>query len=315
MDYPTSRSRRCAALAVALTPLLATGLILAAPKSARADAPSLRWKFTSGEALHYQMDQKAVTEVKANGQSVKTTVSQMLETTWSVLSVASDGSAEMAQTIDRMKTKIESPFGQFEYDSKEPKAPEGPIAASIVPVLKALVGAKFRYKISPLGELSDVQVPEGLMKTLKDSGPTAGNAGMFSEDGLKNMIRESSLVLPAETVEKPWTRQKKIPSPPIGTQVVDLTYKYEGTENGEEKIGTSAKIALEPAPNASLDVKLGPQDGKGSFFFDAKAGRVVRSSVVQKLEMVINVMNTEVTQTSDSTTEMKLVKADPAPSK
>jgi hypothetical protein len=286
-------------------------LIAGTALPARAAAPSLRWKFTTGESLHYQMEQKAVTEVKANGQNIKTTVTQTLDTTWTVQSVDPSGAAAMAQSIDRLRTKIESPFGAFEYDSKSDKQPEGAVAAGIVPVLKALVGAQFKYKISPLGELSDIQVPEGLMKTLKDAGPTAANAGMFSEDGLKNMIRESSLILPAQALDQPWTRQKKIPSPPIGTQILDLTYKYEGTDNGEAKIGTQTKVSLEPAPNSNLDVKLGAQDGKGAFYFDSKAGRVVRSSVAQKLEMIINVMNTQVTQTSDSTTEMKLVKADP----
>jgi hypothetical protein len=257
------------------------------------------------------MDQKAVTEVKANGQTIKTTIAQTLDYTWAVQSVDAGGSADMVQTFDRVRTKFETPFGLVEYDSKAEKEPGGVIAAGLIPVLKALVGAKFKYKISPQGELSDIQVPESLMKTLKEAGPAAaGNAGMFSEEGLKNVIRDCSLILPAESLDKPWTRQKKIASPPLGTQVFDMTYKYEGVENNEDKIGMELKVRFEPDPTSNVKAKLASQEGKGSFYFDSKVGRVVRSSMSQKVEMVIEVMANQVNQNSDSTTDIKLVKAE-----
>ncbi len=207
--------------AVARATLVMIALV-AGGTTARAEAPTLRWKFSQGEVLHYQMDQKTVTELKiaAQNQDIKTTVTQIVETTWTVLSVDASGTAEMSQSIDRLRSKVEANFGTFEFDSKADKQPEGLVAGAMVPVLKAMIGQKFRYKISPQGELSDIQVPESLLKTLKETGPAAG-PGMFSEDGLKNMIKESSLILPKESLDKPWTRQKKVPMPPIGSLVLD----------------------------------------------------------------------------------------------
>ena len=308
MDGTTSRSvRRCLGVCGAFA--LAVGF--AAAGTARGEAPTLRWKFTPGETLHYQMEQKSVTEVKAGGQQgIKTTVTQILDTTWTVQSVDPSGTAEWTQSIDRLRSKIDSSFGTMDFDSKSEKAPEGPIASGVVPVYKALVGAKFRYKMSPRGELSDIQVSEGLVKSLKEAGPTAANSGMLSEEGLREMIRESSLVLPDQPLDKPWTRQKKIPMPPIGTQVVDITYKYDGAENGVDKIATETKVTLEPDPKSNIDAKIGSQQGTGGFSFDGKAGRVVGSKTAQKIEMVVNVMNSQVTQSNDTTTEMKLVKAE-----
>lgn len=291
-----------------------TLVVLTWSAGVRADGPVLRWKFTPGEALHYQMNQNAVTEVKANGQNIKTTVTQTLETTWAVQTVDASGGAEMSQSIDRLQTKIESPFGTFDYDSKSEKQPEGPAISGIMPILKALIGAKFKYKISASGELSDIQVPESLLQVVKQSGPAAGggNAGMFSEEGLKNMIRESSLILPPGSLEKPWTRKKEIPAPPIGTQVVEVTYKYDGTENDQARIGMVQKVSLQADPKAEIDAKIGNQDGKGTFVFDTKSGRIVRSNIAQKVQMIVKVMNTEVEQNQETTTEMKLVKADTA---
>lgn len=309
MGKTTARSRnawRVLGLAVASAVAFALGGP-AAP--ARAAAPVLQWKFTEGESLHYQMDQKTVTQVKGPNQDVKTTAAQTLDTTWTFVSVdKTSGTATVTQTIDRVRTKIENPFATFEYDSKSEKAPEGPFAAMIVPTLKALVGAKFQYKMTPQGELSDIQVPEGLVKALKEAGPTASNVGLFSEEGLKNMIHETSLILPREVEKgKSWTRQTKIPSPPIGNMLIDKTYTYEGTGADGDRITLSAKVSLEPDPKSPFEIKLGNQEGKGTFSFDSKAGRVSGSNVSEKVELLIKVMNTDVTQTNDISTAIKLL--------
>jgi hypothetical protein len=314
MGKITARSRSSRwALGVALASSFALAHAHGGGPSAVAAAPTLRWKFTPGEALHYQMDQKTVTELKNQEQTIKTTLTQTTEMTWKVESVDASGAAEIAQTFDRIKTRIESPFGVVEFDSKDSSPPKGPIAAGIVPLLKALVGSTFHYKMSPQGEPSDIKVPEGLVKALKESGATAPNGGMFSEDGFKNMINEMSFVFPATPLDKPWKREVKTPSP-IGTMKLEKTYKYVGTEDNKEKISLEVKVSFEPAPNAP-EFKLGPNEGKGVFLFDNKAGRVVSADVNQKLEVTFGPPEMQVNQITDTTSHMKLVKVDPAPAK
>ena len=298
-----------------VTAVLAAALSAAA--AGRADAATLRWKFKKGESLHYQMEQKTVTQIKARGQDIKTTLGQTIDSTWTVESVGPDGAAEMSQTIDRVRTKIESAFGTLEYDSSAGKEPEGAIAAGVVPLLKALVGAKFQYKMNTQGELSDVKVPAGLVQKIKESGPTAGNTGMFSEEGLKNLINQSSLSLPAEelTKDKTWARESKIPAAPIGTMLLEKNYKYDGPADGGEKISLDIKMTLEPAPGGTIEVKVGAQKGGGSFIFDNAAGRVASSTVSEKMEMIIKVQDQEVNQSTDSTSTMKLLEAKPADAK
>lgn len=291
----------------------ATALALALAAGS-AGAAELRWKFKAGDVLRYEMEQKTVTDIKANGQEVNTTLTQTIDTTWTVASVADDGTGELSQRIDRVRTKVDSNAIAFAFDSDEDKAVEGPLAEALVPTLKALVGATFRYKMSPRGELTDVRVPDGLVEKLKEVGPkTGGNLGMYSEEGLKNMIKESSLSLPADAlaIGKSWTIQSKVLSPPIGTLVLDKTYRYEGPAREGERIGLEVGITLEPAPGGRAEVKIGEQEGKGYFLFDNEAGRVAESSVREKVQMLIKATNQELSQTIDTSTVMKLVKDGP----
>ena len=139
-------------------------------------AATLRWKFKPGETLRYSMEQKTVTTLKVPGQQLQTTLTQTIDLSWAVKDVAADGTADVSWTIDRMRTRIESALGAFAYDSKDEKVPEGPVAAALVPTLKALVGAQFPFKINPQGELSDVKVPEKVAQDAPRCGP--GRVGL-----------------------------------------------------------------------------------------------------------------------------------------
>lgn len=305
---------------VGLLLLVVTGL---AGSTAR--AATLRWKFQPGETLHYAMDQKTVTSVKGGPQDIKSTMSQTIDMEWVVKEIGDDGLTHLTQKVTRIRTKIESAFGPFEFDSKEAKDPEGAVAAGLVPLLRALVGAEFSFKMNEQGEMSDVKVPEKVLESIKKSGSLGGNAGMFSEEGMKNMVVESSLAVPKEDIEKgkSWTRESKI-TMPIGTMTLDKVYTYQGPATNDaknvERIDLVTKVDIQLAPGNNLDMKVQSQKGKGSFFFDNAAGRVAESTVSEKLEMVFKLkvgeQENQIIQGNETTTSMKLVKGqDAEPSK
>jgi hypothetical protein len=291
-------------------------------------AAELRWKFQPGETLHYVMDQKTVTSVKTTDADIKTTASQIMEMDWSVKGVAAGGLAEMGQTVARARTKMESPFGNVEYDTQDPKVPTGPVAQGLAPLMKALVGAEFTFKISPQGELSDVKVPRKMVDALREAGAPqeGGSAGMFSEDSLKQMIMQSSLSLPKGNIEKgtSWTRTSKLPYPPIGTMVYKKIYTYVGpeTQDGKtlERIDLRTTAEFQPDPLTKSDFKIKSQEGGGSFYFDVATGRITSSRVTQKIETILPIQEkdgrSELLQTQDVTTSMTLgPKGAPEPSK
>jgi hypothetical protein len=263
------------------------------------------------------MEQKTVSVAKAEGQESKSTLTQTVNSAWLVHSVAADGSAAMSQTIERLRLKIETPFAKFDFDSAEKKDPaaekkdsESQIAAQFMPILKAQVGAEFKYKINTLGELSEIQVPKALLAVLNPPGAAgAGGGGMFSEEGLKDMIRESSLTFPAGDLApgQSWKNSAKVAQGQGVTIVVDKTYTYRGRKPEGEEVALEVKVTPQVGPSAGVDIKITSQEGKGTFMFDAEKGRVVRSTVSKKLDAVISKMGQQFTQSSDESNTMTLI--------
>jgi len=276
-------------------------------------AETMRWKFKPGETLRYTMVQETTQGMKAMGQEFKTSLNQTVDLHWSVKNVASDGVAELSQTIDRVRTKVEGPGNSFEFDSQAGKDPEGQIASLLTPMLKALVGAEFTFKMNGRGELSEIKVPQKLLDSLRKAGPAANASGMFSEEGMKNLISQSSLTLAEGPLEKgkSWTQQAKVPVPMLGTMVMDKTYTFDGPspkDPGLLQVLLDTKVTLEPAADSNIAVKITSQKGTGEFAFDPQAGRVVSSRVNDKLQMSLSVMGQEIEQSTDTVTSMTLAK-------
>jgi len=276
-------------------------------------AETLRWKFKPGETLRYTMVQETTQGMKAMGQEFKTSLNQTVDLHWSVKNVASDGVAELSQTIDRVRTRVEGPGNSFEFDSQAGKDPEGQIASLLTPMLKALVGAEFTFKMNGRGELSEIKVPQKLLDSLRKAGPAANASGMFSEEGMKNLISQSSLTLAEGPLEKgkSWTQQAKVPVPMLGTMVMDKTYTFDGPspkDPGLLQILLDTKVTLEPAADSNIAVKITSQKATGEFEFDPQAGRVVSSRVNDKLQMSLSVMGQEIEQSTDTVTSMTLAK-------
>ncbi|MEJ7638532.1 MAG: hypothetical protein WKF75_11305, partial [Singulisphaera sp.] len=155
------------------------------------------------------------------------------------------------------------------------------------------------------------KVPEKVAQALRDAGPaTSGSNSTFSEEGLKNMIIQSSLAVPKEDLAegKTWSKQTKVPSPPIGTMTLDKTFTYLGPDPKAvniEKIGLATKIGVEPIPMATSSSRS--SEAWGDFSFDNAPGRVVNPEGLEKMETTATFMNMKMQQIVDTKTTMKLV--------
>ena len=153
---------------------LAAAMLLVAVNTAQADTV-LKWKFKEGDKLNYALQQKADIIIDANGVEFDIKVGQTMDLTWNVKSVASDGTVELSQTVDRVQLKMSTPFtGEFVYDSKdEDNAPTGEIWDRMGGPIKALVGGEFLIKLKANGQVDEIKLPEKLTELLSQEGGAA----------------------------------------------------------------------------------------------------------------------------------------------
>ena len=127
-------------------------------------------------------------------------------------------------------------------------------------IFDVIVGKPFVMKAMLLGKVLEMQAPEGVLQAFKNM--PAGQGGMFSEDGLKQMISQSMLPLPEDAVAvgTTWEKSAEMQAPPFGKQVTLTQYKFAGPgeANGHkvDKIDVTMDIKLEaggmiPTPNSS----------------------------------------------------------------
>jgi hypothetical protein len=195
-----------------------------------------------------------------------------------------------------------------------------------------LVGAAFKVTLNPRGEVAKFEGYDDLVKKLAGDDPNARKAvqSILPEESLKVSVSEAFGFLP----DKPgntgdtWARGSTRSLGPLGSIASKRKYSYDGSEMVEgkplEKItftATSSYNAPKPGePSAfqfqvaKADLKV--EDVKGTFLFDAAAGRLVRSEMGLKLKgtVVIVVMGTnlETEAVEDQTIKMRVLDKNPA---
>jgi hypothetical protein len=284
-------------------------LALATSSAAAAAEEKLRWKFTAGQSMQYAFTQETSQKTEANGQTNEMKLKQVMNMTWNVKSVESDGSAKLDQTIDRVVyTEKRGELPEVTFDSSKKDDSSGKFAP-IPPFFQALVGSPILLKMSARGEVSDVEIPAKIMEAIKSAGPLAQTSQAFSEKGIKEMTSQGSIVLPEEALAPgfQWTSRKQ-PKLPFGDMTVDFTYTYKGKSQDLDRIDVTAKMDIKPAENSPLEVKVGDQSTEGMILFDNRAGALKSSTVKQKFQLPAKFMNTELKIDVETTAKMEAVK-------
>jgi hypothetical protein len=252
----------------------------------------LRWKFTTGDVLRYHMVQDTQSRTTVGTQSVKSSISQIIDQTWTVKTVADDGAAEIAMKFDHIIVRYDLPGGIIEVDtaSKNPPQPE---LAAVESLLRAISQAELVATMTPEGEIRDVVIPDQIKKLIANRGAGQAMAASFTEDGLKEMVSGAKVALPHDPVspEMTWTDEKQNQ----GFQV-KLVYKLLGKETIEDRpldaISITGEMNLAGQPLENLTLKLIQQELGGKLLFDNQAGRLYSLDIKQRVAIDITSNNT-----------------------
>jgi hypothetical protein len=283
-------------------------VVLSTVASARGADTTLRWKFGKGQKLGYVLTQKTEMTMDVAGQKMETTMTQTTDMTWEVKGVDKDGNGDMAQTIDRVRFELTAPGGgNLHVDTADAEDAQGtPEAMS--KLFRAMAGSPFTMTITQRGELRDVKVPAKIVDAFKDAGPAGAMLG--NEETLKNMFGNSLVPFPEAAVApgKSWKGARKMPMPPLGTMVMNMTYTLEAAAGPIENIGIDVKLEIEQKEGSPIEMKLTSQDMKGHYQFDNSTGILKSTAVVQKMKMTVTANGQQFAQDIESTVKMELKK-------
>lgn len=265
----------------------------------------LRYKFAPGGKNSYVMEQSQNMKMAVNGQEFEIKMNSIFEMTQVVDSVdTAAGTAKIKQKVDRVKMAMEGgPIGTMEFDSKSDKEPDGPLAA-MAGIFKAMTDGEIKMTLNNRGEVLEFKMPEKLMDELKNiGGAAAGGFGgnMFSEDSLKNMFNQSTLILPKEIPvpgETTWNRNMDMKLGPMGTMKNNTKFTYLGKSGDFDKIDMKMDMKLEADPNAPMQINMKTKEASGFTLFDNAKGRVQEFSTKNISEMEMGQFGTaNITQT------------------
>jgi hypothetical protein len=268
--------------------------------------PRLVWKFVPGQTFHYRTDETSVNRTSTNGRAQTTTDTWSMDTSWTVKSVEEgSGTGELARSVTRFRRRVESPQGVSEFDSAGSKPTQGLLAPS-VPLFNTLVRTRCSMKISRQGLLSDFRYTSDPVQLYRQLNPTDTGGGPPSAESMKTMIQDAVLFLP-DSLDQPWTRVSRLSVAPLGTLVMNGTYRHEGVAEGKDKIGTGFAFDLEPDPVRPIRATLVNPRGQVTYLFDREAGRMTLSQEDLSYQIRLSLNGALVSMETETRTVTKLV--------
>src|SRR5262245_38360396 len=98
---------------------LAVALLALAANQGAPQPVGGRWHFEAGQELAYDFTQRAATRVKVGDQEFDNTTTLSARLAWHVRAVKDDGSADIVQTVERVRVTVESGPQRSVYDSHD----------------------------------------------------------------------------------------------------------------------------------------------------------------------------------------------------
>jgi hypothetical protein len=299
---------------------------------------ALEWKFKEGDTFYLQTVSTFKQSMKAMGKELKQDVGLSSVMGYEVEKVGADGTIVLKQTIESVQ--INTSGGAVAPDEKLQGAS---VTITLAPQKSTLKVEGKEQEIKKL-EVVKLEGYDALVEKLSGYDPMKSTGDKTVYDLIKSILTPQSLQQSArqsllaylphnKTMPKPGDGWIGLPTlvslGPLGDMEITDNYKYEGqgklNDKDYEKISFTIKAAYtlpkldKPADKApsftATKGKVDVEDGKGTLYFDAVAGRLMQfeSSLRTKgtLSLVINGENVDTDFTQDQTTQVKLLAEKP----
>lgn len=283
---------------------LMTICLVAAPLKA---GDRLQWKLSTGDSLQYAVQNEMATTATVGGFDSNTRLIQTMHVAWDVETLTANRDFVLSQVIERIRVEM-APGGQksFVFDSGKQEIPDDPIARSLGNVFRKLVDRRFTITMAPTGVIQDVVIPRDLLETLQTA--TVGTPTGLDEQALKQMLSQTSVILPATEVDRgdQWQSQRNVELP-FASLRMNAVMTYRGmNDDGLAVIDYTPQLELEPKKDSPVQLTLRNSQGSGEVLFDRDNGRVARMKLTLNMEMLTATQGQQVVQKIDQQTIMVL---------
>ncbi len=256
--------------------------------SSEAQGPKLlRWKLKSGDAMDVILQQTVDAEQSIFGNELKSKADMQLDMRWLVRSVSPEEVAEIQQSVEHIRMKMEAPgTGSVEFDSSSAKDLSG-MAKVLYDNVQPMIGLHILQRMNSRGEILDVRLSDEAQQKLKASGAAQQ---ILAKEDIESMLAQSAAVLPVKPVRpgESWEGATTSKSP-LGALAMKMKYTYRGTVQHAgralDQIDVAIQMQIEEASNQGMSVAIKEQGSQGSMFFDEVAGRFVESEFSQNLTL------------------------------
>lgn len=231
--------------------LFVAAMVLSLGLPAEAKKVKLQYQLKAGDQFKYELSVKQEILQEVMGQSQATTLNNSHTYEFKVIEAAPDGSYLVNVSLVAVSMSMATPMGDVKFNSEsDTVTPE--FAKSLAVSLNEI----YSFKLSPLGKVSDVKAPEGIvekvnktMEGLKGSPMqmAAGSAGVAaSAEGFQKTIENMVMTFPdggAET-KKPWEEESKT-NQMISFKVLSKCELIKSSDEANE-ISVKAQIIQDP---------------------------------------------------------------------
>lgn len=242
-------------------------------------AGPLVWKFTEGEELKLELNQKTDTVTAIDKKLIRVSMEVQTDLLWTVTAVADQG-VSITQTVAGMSLKMRLPDkeGALEYDSRSEKAPRG-TAKKIAAGIQPLLDSKVTFNMTGRGVLSNVETDLG--EEAGEGGQSDSLRALFTPEVMNEMLAQVFPHLPAGKSAQWSTSSKR--DLPVGQVVVDTDYSRAPVDGGKvTRLTVKGKVSLaKQEDQQQRTIRLESGDLKGWLDFDRDAGRFASGEVTQ----------------------------------
>lgn len=250
----------------------------------------LELKFQEGATTRDEMLESVQIDVIPPGEKkvYTTTINQRWYLDSRIVKTVDDASAEFRQKFSRIALTIQLPppvNRMFTVDTGRPQASEEKVEQDMRFGIAKVIGLEWSVTLDRRGEVRDVGLSDELTDVLIQNPQTGPLKDTFSDTGLRKLAEQSTVLLPDRPIKKGdhWEQTIVRPMAEGKLTLVRKCTSQGVVEDGLEKIAVKSQFTFENGKNAKRPLTLTDSSGDGEVFFDAKAGRVVRSKFTQTL--------------------------------